>query len=311
MPKKIVETFEPEEIADGPTASFCQLLETAYNTLVEYINTILLLPDAAARKIKSFIRWVETTILGKLNDAISFLERKLAEFESWLKQLKIGKLLERACIDMWRCPKLRVLAADNILFGNKTEEQLKDYNIWKNNVCGGNLLNLLKIQWSDYKATFFKTINEILAEYNSSINEFLDGKLQEYQNIINNSGLPNALQELDEYAQCLLAGCDFASSIFNAKENLNNRLYLSLVLSRPRIVTFPSNNPNDFDSSDPDPSPVIEINWDEFKPDKSKFTASLEKSKKLADTKIAEMEKRINEIDNAYQTDKLGLMKVS
>jgi hypothetical protein len=207
----------------SPEVMFCQMLETQYNQIVFIVDTLIQLPKMALQVLRSAYERIYSILLKGIGAALDVIEAQLyllIEFST----VEIKDYKDDWCKIAYACKPLTdllfkdggVLAFSGI--NKKTRNEWRgNYNLFNEFVCRDGLSDLI----SNYRALMLDELRDKIKNLKDKldISPMLDRLTQAYLDKVEDSGIYEYMDKLDEWMDCAFAVCTSLETALNFQED--------------------------------------------------------------------------------------------
>jgi len=204
---------------------FCFILEQQYDALVALIDQAIQFPRVALQTLKSVIQAVLKLTFEVIRAAIIIIEQEIIKFLN-LDGIDLSKTKENFCNVAWECAAIK----DKLysLLGIAEDNPARTaYETFEEVICRQGLRNLFESWTQD---TLLNNLDQTLAGYLDDIERVSNRVLNavdDWIDYLTNTDIPfvnktflELMDELDQYAQCAFASCNWTLTSQNKKEEL-------------------------------------------------------------------------------------------
>ncbi len=196
-----------------PESLFCLMLQNVYTSIIALIEGAMALPLIALQILESALQMVEFVTFAAIDIALTAIEQIILKLFD-LENVSLENARRNFCKIAYDC-----VALTNYLFGpnsplesiyTQTElaEMKANYSKFEETVCQGSFKSLL----DQFKAM---ALTDIMSKLNDFIDKIHDAETKieklktKYNKALQDSGIYEVLNKLDEYANCAFTACDF------------------------------------------------------------------------------------------------------
>tara|TARA_R110001592_G_scaffold243633_1_gene504639 strand:+ start:41 stop:853 length:813 start_codon:yes stop_codon:yes gene_type:complete len=204
---------------------FCSILEAEYNAFVALIDAAINFPRTAMQIVKSALQAILRLAFEVIREGIIFLEQEIIKLLD-LDDIDLSKTRDNFCDVAWNCAAIKDKIY-NWLNIDENNPVRTSYDKFEEIVCGAglrailenfiqdNLLNKLDTQLS----VWLQDIQNAFDKIDKIVQKYIDYLLYTKIPVIDKTFM-ELMEELDEYAQCAFAACNWALTSSNKKEDL-------------------------------------------------------------------------------------------
>jgi len=202
---------------------FCSILEAEYDAFVTLIDSIINFPRMALQTIKSIIQAAVKLTMQLIRSTIIVIEQKIIEFLN-LDDIDLSKTKENFCNVAWECAAIKDKIFDIM---NVPDSVKNNYEEFEEVVCRQGLRSLFE-DWvqgtmldglDQTLRGFLDDIEKVFNKVQNGVDEYIDYLLNTKIPFIGKTFL-ELMEELDTFAQCAFASCNWALTSTNKKEDL-------------------------------------------------------------------------------------------
>ena len=202
---------------------FCSMLEAEYDAFVTLIESIINFPRMALQTVKSLLQAVSRLTMQLIRSTVIVIEQEIIKYLN-LDGIDLSKTKENFCNVAFECAAIK----DKIFSILNVPDSAKDnYDEFEEIVCKQGLRSLFEDWLQDnildaldkQLASFLDDIEKVFNKVNNAVDEYIDYLLNTEIPFIGKTFL-ELMDELDKYAQCAFASCNWALTSTNKKEDL-------------------------------------------------------------------------------------------
>ena len=216
----------------APEALFCSILEAEYAQVVAIVESIIQLPLAGLVSLKSvYQRLYHVTYLA-IESAIDVIEAQILAIYEMLAT-NVNDFREDWCRIAYACKPLTDVLFDpdgplSVFLSPSEIDAVEDsYEEFNNIVCKNGLLDLI----DGYGDKAFEYLTEQIKKLRERLNpveNYLDELIQDYLNLVNDSGIYEWLDKLNEWMDCGFAVCESMATALNYQEDTLNKMSMKI-----------------------------------------------------------------------------------
>ena len=218
----------------SPEKMFCSMLEQQYGVVTTLIDSALAAPAFALSSLRSAILRIKNIVYAAISASLDVLATQLNTVLG-LDDIDRNETKEAFCRIAYECQALRdILFSEDTLdvmffwLTDSQKQQIQDnFDDFQELICEIGLANLIN-GWTD------SILNTISEELNKLADKILGAlRIQElidkYLTFLDESGIFDLLNQLDSFANCGFAICDFIATASNGKEDYEKKLNIQQV----------------------------------------------------------------------------------
>ncbi len=214
----------------GPEKLFCSILEGQFNTTVDSIESLILLPIKGLRDVKSNILRAENIVYTTTKTELTRIENLLIQV-LLLDQINQLEVVDNFCAVAYSCQILvETLVNNSSIYLNfldsTTISQLSaDYSLFEKYVCVIGLRRIVS-NFTDNILSELRARLVILGDdFIAALR--LDELRDRYNSVLVNSGIFSLLNNLIKYLQCNFSVCLWADTASNKLVDYENKLAIT------------------------------------------------------------------------------------
>jgi hypothetical protein len=205
---------------------FCSILEAEYNALVLLIETAIEFPHVVLQLLKSAIDATLSLVYKVIEASIIAIEQTIIDTLN-LDGIDLSKTKEGFCDVAFSCVALRDKIFNMLSISDKKREELiSDFDEFNDLICKNSLRGLFE---GFTNTAILEPLLKLLRDYLKQIDDgftYIDQKVQDYIEKTLEAEIPllgrsfrDYMDDLDAFAQCAFATCNFAATSLNFKED--------------------------------------------------------------------------------------------
>ncbi len=210
-----------------PESLFCNMLEAQYNALISAIELLLGAPAFALARLKSNIQRLFDVLYAAIIAAIEILAAQLDELLA-LGAIDQNESKMAFCRIAYACQPLRsvLFSSGNPLLFFLSDQEIQDaqnnYQVFEDLICKVGLGSLLD-SWTNVALDAIEAqLDALEAQLLGALG--IDDLIDAYMQLLEDSGIFDFLEQLDEYAECAFEVCNWLETSDNKKEEIYEKL---------------------------------------------------------------------------------------
>jgi len=218
----------------SPEKMFCTMLEQQYGVVRSLIDAALAAPAFALSSLRSAILRIKNIVYAAIEAALDVLAAQLNTILG-LDDIDRNETKDAFCRVAFECQALRdILFSDTTLdvmffwLSDSEKQAIQDnFDDFQELICEVGLANLIT-GWTD---SILNTISDELDRLADKLLGILGIQelIDKYLAFLEDSGIYDLLDQLDSFANCGFAICDFIATASNGKEDYEKKLNIQKV----------------------------------------------------------------------------------
>lgn len=210
-------------------ALFCSILEVQYDALVTLINLAIQAPRQGINFILNLIQSTTMLIFESIRALVIIVEQAIIDALE-LDDFDLSQTKENICQIAWDCSFLRNYLIEKL---GLSDDFKNNFQIFEDIVCKQGLRDVFE----DFVSTeLLSGLDEQLIKYLAEINQAYDkvgNAVDKWLNglvntpILDGKSFQEWMDEIDKYAQCAFATCNWALTSSNQKEDYLDNLSIA------------------------------------------------------------------------------------
>ena len=210
-------------------ALFCSILEVQYDALVKLINLAIQIPRQAINLILNLVQSTTMLIFETIRTLVIAIEQMIIDFLQF-DGFDLSQTKENICQIAWDCAFLKNKLLDYFGLSDNFKD---DFQKFEDVVCKQGLRDFFE-SWvstellggiDEQLVKYLAEINEAYVKVSNAVDDFLNRKLNEP--ILDGKSFVEWMDEIDKYAQCAFATCNWALTSSNQKEDYLDNLSIA------------------------------------------------------------------------------------
>lgn len=214
-----------------PESLFCSMLQAQYQLIIGILEQIIILPSQALQLVKACVQMLEYVAFVAVDILLTKIENWISDMFD-LENIGLENARRNFCKIAYSCKILT-----DYLFGSSSPlkaigysdaeltEMKNDYTKFEEIVCNKSFKGLL----DQFKTAILGDVAQWLNEAEQKItNDWLklDKLIAKYNKALEDAGVYEYLDKLNDFAECAFAACNVIATTENKQEDIADKMKL-------------------------------------------------------------------------------------